>query len=75
MIRITQHFPERTSHDSAGWKTRIVGLLSAEYEVKKVKGVVKKKKKKKRNEKTEKEEKNIEREKKSEFNACSISVN
>ena len=72
MIRITQPFPERTSHDSAGLKTRIVGLLSAEYGVKKVKGVVKKKK---RNEKTEKKEKNIEREKKSEFNACSISVN
>ena len=35
---------ERTSHESAGWKTRIVGLLSAEYGVKKVKGVVKKKK-------------------------------
>ena len=60
MIRITQPFPERTSHDSAGWKTRIVGILSAEYGVKKVKGVVKKK----GNEKTEKKEKNIEREKK-----------
>lgn len=62
MIRITQPFPERTSHDSAGWKTRIVGLLSAEYGVKKVKGVVKKKKKEtkklKRKKKISKERKN-----------------